>query len=141
MPDALSEMAAAAVQASPALQSRVAGFVDDVLDEAFDLMLNGTPKMKADLINKLVPHLVRQLADKAEDDEVKTMRAEMNELRQGMQGSVGVGRERQAVDEDGTPENDDYRAQILAMIPRDKPDTPSPVTSAAVGGVKIKRRQ
>lgn len=142
MADALQDMAAAAVAASPALQTRVGEFVDEILDEAMYMVQNGTPKMKADLINKLVPHLVRQLADKAEDDEVKAMRAEMNELRQGMQRGIGVGREVRPEEIEGSEEEMTARAKILSLIPKDRPgkQTISKATPAGSGGVKVGRR-
>lgn len=85
----LGDLAAIAIANSPALQTRVSDFVDFVLDEAEDLIANGSPKMKADMVGKLIPHLVRQLADKAEDEDIKEMRREMELVKASQRDSIG----------------------------------------------------
>ncbi len=85
----LADLASVVLDASPQLQSRVADFVDAVLSKAEDVLENGTPKMQSDIINKLVPHLVRQLADKAEDEDIRLMRDEVNRLKSDRIASIG----------------------------------------------------
>lgn len=136
----LVDLAAKVVGDNPQLQSRVATFVSDVLDLAEDILDNGTPKMQADIVGKLVPHLVRQMAEKAEDDDIRQMREAHNELRAQMR-SMMTGQVIQVTDGDttGADLSDVERARldaVLAVMPKDTP--PASVTPINQSRIVIK---
>lgn len=85
----LTQLAAAAVATSPKLQEDLSDFVNFVLDEAYDLLENGTPKSKEAIILKLIPHLVRQMHEKTDDEEMAEMRREMEALKAHHRDSIG----------------------------------------------------
>lgn len=78
--DPLATLTAEVVSHDDALRKRIAAFVSKVLDQAEYLLENGNPKAKGDLISKLIPHLVRQMSEQAEDESIAAMRAEMKAM-------------------------------------------------------------
>lgn len=88
--DPLASLAAEAISKDDALRRRINKFVSNVLDEAEYLMVNGNPKAKGDLISKLIPHLVKQMGEQAEDEAIAKMRAELTAFYAAM-GDRGLG--------------------------------------------------
>lgn len=84
--DPLASLAAEVLSTDNELRRRIAGFVSNVLDEAEWMLENGNQKAKSDLINKLVPALVRQMSEQAEDEALVKMRAELTDFYAEMRG-------------------------------------------------------
>lgn len=87
--DPLTQAAGEIIAQSPVLRDRLNRLVSDLLDEAEEVVENGSPRMKADLINRMVPHLVKQMQEKQEDEEIVRLRAEMEIVKEMMRPQIG----------------------------------------------------
>lgn len=126
MPDELSKLAAAAVNTSPHLQQRINNLVSELLDEAEEIMESGTPKAKADLINRMIPHVVRQMNDKAEDESLVQLRKDMQALREVMRPLIGTGNVLPIIDlpSDGATEDTPRDIESILRIAAPRQATP-----------------
>lgn len=127
--DPLAAIAAEVISHDDQLRRRIATFVSNVLDEAEYLIVNGNPRDKTSLINKLVPTLVRQMSEQAEDESIAKMRAEMQQMFEEMRGLPAA-----------TPEPAPQPDIPVDEAPAKKPAAKSPTAkSATTTRVRVKK--
>jgi hypothetical protein len=59
------------------VKARVNALVHLMLDEVESQLVNGTPAVKAQLLNRTLPAIMKELREEQEDDELTTLREQM----------------------------------------------------------------
>ena len=70
------------------IKARVNGLVHQMLDEVEHQLANGTPAAKAQLLNRTLPAIMKELREEKEDDELVELRAQMADMQAGLQRAL-----------------------------------------------------
>lgn len=63
------------------VKARVNGLVHRMLDEVEHQLESGTPAVKAQLLNRTLPAIMKELREEKEDDELVVLRSQLAEMQ------------------------------------------------------------
>ncbi len=111
----MSDMAALAAQVvsdDDAIKARVRRLVISTIELYEEMLITGTPAVKAQLIRSVVPAMLKEMQEEKVDDSIVNLRAEMREMMEQVRQPVTI----------HTPLEDENGD----MLPEDTPRLPAP---------------
>lgn len=70
------------------VKARVNNLVHKMLDEVEHQLDHGTPASKAQLLNRTLPAIMKELREEKEDDELVTLRTQMTEMQRSITNAL-----------------------------------------------------
>lgn len=80
-----------AVSGDPEIRERARQFALDLMTEAEDMLHNGAPAIKLQLVRSGLVNILRSIRQEKETDETILLKQQMEEMRAEMRGYIGGG--------------------------------------------------